>query len=181
MKAIIALSLVANAYLGYAVSNLFTAVEIKNADNTHMLNQRLAVLEVERFIESKQPWRNTAEIRGYAELIVDAANEFGKPPLTVARVAIVESSLSPKAVGDGGDSIGVMQISKKWWIGEVPFVHTARDLKDPRTNIRAGAWILRHYADRCGSEPEKYLACYNGGSQPNEQAKAYARKVLGGI
>ena len=181
MKTMATVSLIFNAYLVYALGGLATDIQKTNADNTHMLNQRLAVLEVEQFIEAKQPWRNAAERRGYAELIVDAANEFGKPPLMVARVAMAESSLNPKAIGDGGKAVGVMQIWPKWWVGTVPFVAKASDLKDPRTNIRAGAWILRHYADRCGSDPEKYLACWNGGERPNAQARAYARRVAGGV
>jgi soluble lytic murein transglycosylase-like protein len=177
MKSILIASIIANAAMAYALNSLYTNTERTNADNTHMLNQRLSVLEVENYIESRQPWRNVIERRGYAEIIVDAANEFGKPPLAVARVAMIESGLDHRAIGDSGKAIGVMQIHAKWWVGTVPFVRTARDLREPQTNIRAGAWILRHYAERCGTEPEKYLACYNGGENPNEQARSYARRV----
>lgn len=174
------LSIIANAVLTIALGNANDRIDKTAADLKYVVDQRLAVLEVEQFIRAKQPKRNVVERRGYAELIVDAAAEFGKPPLMVARVALAESSLDHRAIGDGGDSIGAMQVSAKWWVGVVPFVKTAKDLRDPQTNIRAGAWILRHYAGKCGTEPEMYLACYNGGENPNEQARAYAKRVSGG-
>ena len=146
----------------------------------HMLAQRVAVMEVEALIRSRQPYTKDAERRGYSEIIVDAANEHRVPHLRVARVAIAESSLNHRAVGDGGKSIGVMQVSTRWWIGTVPFIESERDLRDATKNIRAGAWILAHYAELCGDEEEAVLACWNGGEQPNEQAKAYARRVAGG-
>jgi soluble lytic murein transglycosylase-like protein len=178
MKSLLIASILANAAMAYTMHGIYQNNENANADNTHMLTQRLAVLEVENYIESRQPWRNVIERRGYAEIIVDAANEFGQPPLAVARVAMIESGLDHRAIGDSGKAIGVMQIHAKWWVGTVPFVRTAKDLRNPQTNIRAGAWILRHYAERCGTEPEKYFACFNGGETPNEQARAYARKVV---
>ena len=173
-------SLLTNLALIFVVEGILKDRNACIAERDHMLAQRVAVLEVEQFITVRQPWRNTAEIRGYAELIVDAATEFNVPMLRVARVALAESDLNHKAVGDGGKSIGVMQVSTKWWIGTVPFIESAHDLRNPAKNIRAGAWILRHYEDRCGGDEEAILACWNGGEKPNEQARAYARRVSGG-
>jgi len=178
MKSLLIASILANAAMAYTMHGIYQNNEKANADNTHMLNQRLAVLEVENYIESRQPWRNVIERRGYAEIIVDAANEFGKPPLAVARVAMTESGLDHRAIGDSGKAIGVMQIHAKWWVGTVPFVRTARDLREPQTNIRAGAWILRHYAERCGTKPERYLACYNAGPKNHKYGVEYARMVM---
>ena len=181
MKSALIATLFLNLILAYALGDQNANVRQLINERDHMLAQRLSVLEVEQFIAAKQPKRNAVERRGYAEIIVDAANEFGKPPLMVARVALAESSLDHRAIGDGGESIGVMQVSTKWWVGEVPFIRSAKDLRDPQMNIRAGAWILRHYADTCGPKPEIYLACYNGGKKPNAQARAYARRVAGGV
>ena len=179
-RIVTAICVAALLWLSYAIGTAHKKQGMLEAGIQHMLAQRIAVLEVEQFITGRQPWRNTAEIRGYAELIVDAAAEFRKDPMIVARVALAESSLNPKAIGDGGKSIGIMQVHTRWWVGVVPFVKSAKDLRDPRTNIRAGAWILRHYADKCGGDVEVYLACYNGGEKPNEQARAYASRVAGG-
>ena len=179
-KRVAIVSLLTNLALVFMVEGLLKDRDACIAERDYMLAQRVAVLEVEQFIAGRQPWRNTAEIRGYAELIVDAAAEFRKDPMIVARVALAESGLNPGATGDGGRAIGIMQIHARWWVNTVPFVKSAKDLRDPRTNIRAGAWILRHYADLCGEEQAAYLACFNGGPKPNEQAKLYAKRILGG-
>ena len=181
MKSALVATLFLNLILAYALGDQNANVRQLIADRDHMLAQRLSVLEVEQFIAAKKPQINSVERRGYAELIVDAANEFGKPPLVVAQVAKIESNFDHRAVGDGGLSIGVMQIQARYWVSEVPFLNSAKDLRDPQTNIRAGAWILRHYADTCGPKPEEYLSCYNGGHRPNAQARAYARRVAGGV
>lgn len=173
-------SLLINLLLAAALALSLHGYEQQKVDARYMLEQCIAVFEVEQFITAHQPWRNAAEIRGYAEMIVDAATEFQKDPIVVARVALAESSINPMAVGDGGKAIGIMQVHTRWWVGTVPFVRSASDLRDARTNIRAGAWILRHYAGLCGAEPEAYLACYNGGERPNERARAYGRRVAGG-
>lgn len=176
----IALSLSLNLILVAALGSAYNANAGVRAEAAHMLAQRVAVLEVEKFISARVPGMQDAERRGYAELIADAANEHRVPHLRVARVAIAESSLNRHARGDGGKSIGIMQVSTKWWIKTVPFIDDERDLKNPTKNIRAGAWILNHYAELCGDEEEAVLACYNGGSSnPNEQARAYAKRVAG--
>lgn len=178
---LLAVSVLICAVLATAVGIMGPKIISLSAERDHMLAQRIAVLQVENFIIASQPRRNATEIRGYAEMIVDAATEFRKDPLVVARVAMAESDLNPKAIGDGGRAIGVMQVHTRWWVGVVPFVKSANDLRDARTNIRAGAWILRHYADKCGADVEAYLACYNGGEKPNEQARAYATRVSGNL
>ena len=172
-------SLLTNLALIFVVEGILKDRNACIAERDHMLAQRVAVLEVEQFITGRQPWRNTAELRGYAELIVDSATEFKLPPKLVARVAIAESALNHKAVGDGGRSRGVMQV-QRFWVGHIPFVAHERDLLRVDVGIRAGAWVLRHYADLCGEDEESMLACFNGGPNPNEQARAYAKRVAGG-
>ena len=175
----IALSLAINLILASAFGSAHNTIAAVRAEAAHMLAQRVAVLEVEKFIRARVPGMQDAERRGYAELIADAANEHRVPHLRVARVAIAESSLNHRAVGDGNKSIGVMQVSTRWWLGVVPFIDSERDLRDATKNIRAGAWILNHYAEICGDDEEAVLACWNGGPEPNDQARAYARMVMG--
>jgi soluble lytic murein transglycosylase-like protein len=176
---ILAVSLAINVILSAILGVSYAAHDKSKSETAHLLAQRVSVLDVEGLIETRQPWTNEAERRGYAELIVDAAAEFGKNPIILAKVALAESALNHRAIGDSGRSVGVMQI-QRLWVGHVPFVNSERDLRKASTNIRAGAWILRHYADRCGESPQDYLACYNGGERPNQQAREYARRVAGG-
>lgn len=153
--------------------------ELHQAEVGHMLAQRVAVLEVEQYIKSRLPRQGVVERRGAAELIVDAATEFRLSPIMLARVAIAESALNHQAVGDGGRSLGVTQV-QRFWVRHIPFVDHERDLLRMDIGIRAGAWVLRHYADLCGEDEETMLACFNGGPNPNEQARAYAKRVAGG-
>ena len=172
-------SLLTNLALIFVVEGILKDRNACIAERDHMLAQRVAVLEVEQFITGRQPWRNTAELRGYAELIVDSATEFKLPPKLVARVAIAESALNHRAVGDGGKSHGILQL-QEFWVKEIPFLRNKQDLYRAHLNIRAGAWVLRHYADLCGEDHMSYLACFNGGPKPNAQARAYAARVAGG-
>lgn len=153
--------------------------ELRQAEAGHMLAQRVAVLEVEQYIKSRLPRQNVAERRGAAELIVDAATEFRLSPIMLARVAIAESALNHQAIGDGGRSLGVAQV-QRFWVSHIPFVESERDLLRMDIGIRAGAWVLRHYADLCGEEAELMLACYNSGPNINEQSRKYAKRVMSG-
>ena len=174
----IALSLSLNLILVSALGSAYNANAGVRAEAAHMLAQRVAVLEVEQFIAGRQPWRNTAEIRGYAELIVDSATEFKLPPKLVARVAIAESALNHRAVGDGGKSHGILQL-QEFWVKEIPFLRNKQDLYRAHLNIRAGAWVLRYMADRCGDDSESMLSCFNAGENNREAGRQYAVKVMG--
>lgn len=177
---IIAPGLVALMILSAALGSAYGKLSRSRAESAHMLAQRVAVFEVETYIKKRLPRHGAVEIRGVSELIVDAATEFRLSPLLVARVAIAESALNHKAVGDGGRSWGAMQV-QRFWVNHIPFVEHERDLLRMDVGIRAGAWVLRHYADICGESEETMLSCFNGGPNPNEQAKAYGRRVAGGV
>ena len=69
----VAVSLVANMLLVVALGSAAHKRDMHWGNVEHMLAQRIAVLEVEHFITGLQPWLNTAEIRGYAVLIVHNA------------------------------------------------------------------------------------------------------------
>lgn len=176
---LLAVSVTANLILAAALGMAHTSSNRIRIDADYMLARRVAVLEVETYIKKRLPRQNAAEIRGVSELIVDAATEFRLSPLLVVRVAITESALNHKAVGDSGRSVGAMQV-QRFWVGHIPFVTHERDLLRMDVGIRAGAWVLRHYADICGEAEEAMLACFNGGPKPNERARAYARRVSWG-
>jgi soluble lytic murein transglycosylase-like protein len=178
---VVAISFAWNFIMLAVLTFMFMCVQDLSRDRERMLAQRIAVLDVESHIQERMPWLDEVTRRGYAEMIVDAATEFKKPPLVVAEVAISESALNDKAIGDGGHSVGIMQVQPRWWVGKVPFIKTADDLRDARTNIRAGTWILKHYEQVCGEDVESYLACYNGGEGRPEPAKQYAKRLAAKI
>lgn len=49
------------------------------------------------------------------DYIIAKAKEHGVDPETALAVAMCESSLNPKAIGDNGDSLGLWQINSPSW------------------------------------------------------------------
>lgn len=137
-----------------------------------MSAQRLAVQEVEEYIATNIPRMPVIERRGYAEVFVEAARANGLHHSLVASVAIVESHFARNALSEQ-DAIGIMQIVPEWWVGVAPGVIRRSDLYSPDINIKAGAWILAHYAELCG--PARMLACYESG--PRAIDTGYTAKV----
>ncbi len=125
-----------------------------------MVAQRVAVRDVEEYIAMNIPRMPVIERRGYAEMFVEAARANGLHHSLVASVAIVESRVAQNALSRK-DAIGIMQVVPEWWVGVAPGVMRRSDLYSPDINIKAGAWILAHYAELCG--PAKMLACYESG------------------
>ena len=61
--------------------------------------------------------------------------------------AWLESAWNARAVGDGGQSIGVLQITRQW-LGSST---VAEVLADRRLGLRIGLGIMRQARDKCGS------------------------------
>lgn len=169
-----AVAIVSAVMLALAYNGAVTELEKMRGD-------RDAVSDVEKFIERARPALDPATRRGMAEFMIEASLEHRIPYKVLANVGYVESRFIQTATCDGGESHGTFQV-QGFWVKEIHFLKTERDLYRTDLGIRAGAWVLRYMADRCGEKPERYLACYNGGEKsPNEQARAYARRVAGGI
>ena len=155
--------------LGSFILNIFLANTLgllgglywhEHEKNTLTAAHQVAVQEVDGMIRQHVPERGAVERRVYAEMIVAAASEHGLSHKLLASVAIIESRLRSDAISHKG-AMGVMQIMPRWWVGTVPFVTQRNDLLNPEISIRAGAWVLAHYAELCG--PERMLRCYESG------------------
>lgn len=140
---------------------------------------RAAVSEVERFIEKERPQLDPATRRGYAELLIESSHEFRLPVDVLVRVAKQESRFLHTATGDSGRSHGLFQV-QGFWVKSIPFIKTERDLYRSDLNIRAGAWVLRYMAERCGDDLFHMLACYNAGEANQAAGRLYAARVMGG-
>ena len=108
------------------------------------------------------------------DLPTQIAEQYGLDPDIVKAIIKIESNGDSKAVGDNGQSIGLMQIQPKW--------HKARmdrlgitDLKDPKQNLTVGCDILAELLDTYGNY-HMALAAYNTGSPYRGQE--YADKVM---
>jgi soluble lytic murein transglycosylase-like protein len=81
---------------------------------------------------------------GFNQLLVDSAGEFGLHPSILAVTVYRESGCDPWAYGAVGE-IGLTQIYPKYWVSDLrkqKILTRSQELWDPRTNLRASAWIL---------------------------------------
>ena len=95
---------------------------------------------------------------------MDAADEFDIHPQIIRGVMFVESYGDPDAVGSSGER-GLMQIMPDTarYISAMTGMSASAILNDPRTNIRAGAYLLSLWYHRFG-DLDKALASYNAGA-----------------
>lgn len=102
----------------------------------------------------------------YRSLVVQTSQSLRMSPYLVAAVIRVESGFRPDVVSARGAQ-GLMQLlpSTAYWIAQKssPGFRGPLDLKDPRLNIRLGAWYLRYLMNRFHRHTILALAAYNGG------------------
>lgn len=107
--------------------------------------------------------RETAE--RYADYVDEAAERYGLPQEVLAGLVYVESRADAGA--RNRDCLGLTQVRWRVW-GTVlkanhPEIYERRDLFNPRKNILAGAWVLKHYLDR-SADLKQALRRYSGGA-----------------
>jgi soluble lytic murein transglycosylase-like protein len=107
--------------------------------------------------------------------IIKTSEEKGISPAIVFAMAYRESRYRTDAVGDGGASLGLLQIQSRW--------HTARmerldclDLLDPYQNVIVGVDYLAEQLDRYG-DLAKALTAYNAGHYKGTITN-YAKSVM---
>lgn len=113
-----------------------------------------------------------AELQRY---IIDSAEANGIDPAIIMAMARKESTYRAEAVGDGGNSLGLLQIQPRW--------HKARmkklgctDLLDPYQNVTVAVDYLCELLNKHGSI-DKALTAYNQGHY-NGTVTKYAKTVL---
>ena len=107
--------------------------------------------------------------------IIEEADKHGIDPAIVMAMAYTESTYKTDAVGDGGKSMGLLQIQPRW--------HSARmdklgctDLLDPYQNVVVGIDYLCDLLSKYGDIGEA-LTAYNRGSY-NGTVTQYAKTIL---
>ena len=122
---------------------------------------------------SKEANEQLAEEVKQTDYIDEIATSYGLDPDIVRAVIEVESGGDPEAVGDGGESIGLMQIQPKWH-GERMARLGVTDLFDPYENVLTGCDILAEKLAEYGNLHDA-LSAYNAG-RPCDNG--YAEHVL---
>ncbi len=139
--------------------------------------------------------------RPIVDFIRKNTDDLSVDPYLVAAVMREESAFDTKVVSGAG-AVGLMQIIPETGLfvakslGHKPF--DTRELFDPETNLRFGAWYLGHLAERFGGDPVLTIAGYNAGpgavlrwshkrakpldefieSIPYPETRAYTKRVL---
>ena len=121
----------------------------------------------------------SAEVQRY---IFNVADYYGLEPSLILAIIEKESSYNEAAIGDGGESYGLMQVQGRVWSVRMDELGVT-DLMNPYENITIGVDILAAHLEQ-GLGVEWALMAYNGGvSYANKmtaegKVSKYAQSVL---
>ena len=124
--------------------------------------------------EEEVPAKSEEAAYPYQDLIEQEAKKQDLSPLLIAAIIQVESAGDPHAIGDGGESQGLMQIQPRWHEEEMKRLGVT-DLLDPEENIQLGCAILRGILDQAGGDVDKALTIYNRGH--DDGSREYTDRV----
>ena len=98
----------------------------------------------------------------YAETIREVGREYGVEPTFIAAVVYAESRFGHESESSKG-AYGLMQIlpSTADFISERSGIRG--NFRNPRTNLRMGAWYLSYLDERYSGDERLVLAAYNSG------------------
>lgn len=126
-------------------------------------------------IEPKVVSNIQIDVQGISnEMIDDIAVRSGVDPNIVKAIIMEESGGNPNAVGDGGESIGLMQIQPKHHQKRMEELGIV-SLFDPQENVILGCAILSDLYDKYGNY-EDALSVYNSGNTVD--GRDYAERIL---
>lgn len=107
------------------------------------------------------------------DYIEETAESYGISPKLVKAIIKVESGGNSDAVGDNGNSLGLMQIQPRyhgWRLAE------GESLKDPMVNVRIGCEILQDLLYKSHGDVGAALTVYNAGYDTGD--RSYYYKVM---
>lgn len=100
-----------------------------------------------------------ADLQAHIKLTCE---EYHIDPYIVLAMIWQESRWNADAVGDGGDSLGLMQIQPRWHSGRMEKLG-CEDLLDPYDNVVVGIDYLAESIRRYDGDVDKALVAYNQG------------------
>ena len=103
----------------------------------------------------------------YKDTIAAAAEKHGVDPVLLSGLLARESNFDSKAVGDGGNSVGMGQFNIKGALADLNLTREQVLAMSPEQQIDLTAKFYRMKLDQAKGDPIKALKLYNGGGDPN--------------
>ena len=108
--------------------------------------------------------------------IISEAVEHDIDPAIIIAMAYKESTYRADAIGDNGNSYGLLQIQKKWHKKRMEKLGCT-DLLDPYQNVTVGVDYLAEQINRYGGDVAKGLTAYNKGHYAGKVTN-YAKTIM---
>lgn len=108
--------------------------------------------------------------------IINECEKVNIDPAIVMAMAEKESTFKADAIGDDGDSLGLLQVQPRWHQERMDKLGCS-DLFDPYQNVTVALDFLAEQLDRYNGDMAKALVGYNQGHF-KESVTAYAKSVL---
>ena len=169
------------AVCALAATMLFAGCAVEPQAQTHsegVLPIRMGCESVETFYSVPL----SAEIQCCIKTLCE---EGGIDPAVIIAMAEVESNYDSEALGDGGNSFGLMQIQPRWHSERMTALGVT-NLLDPQQNVKVGIDILAELVAKYDGNIEMALVAYNAGPtgayrhwfSRGVYTSEYSRKVL---
>lgn len=167
-----------NDFLSFAIGALIGTVisvyaaEQRNQETEYVIMEPVAAIKLIDFQEIEAPVEVIQEETEYFDVplseelqehIFSECEKYNIAPEIVISMIEQESNYEAVAVGDGGNSKGLMQIQSKWHEERMDKLGCT-DLLDPFQNVTVGIDYLAELKDR-NVELYWVLMAYNGGCQ----------------
>jgi soluble lytic murein transglycosylase-like protein len=127
---------------------------------------------VETTVATEPPTEGTEPVKTYYEVplseelqdyVISLCAERDIDPAIVIAMIWKESRFNASAVGDSGNSLGLMQIQPRWHSGLMEQLG-CNDLHDPFQNVTVGIHILASHIGRYDGDIGMALTSYNAGA-----------------
>lgn len=112
-----------------------------------------------------------AETPKEKDYIEETAESYGISPKLIKAIIEVESGGDANAIGDDGNSLGLMQIQPRY---HAQRLKEGESLLDPQVNVRVGCEILSEIMDKY-STLDEVLTVYNAGHDTGD--RGYANRI----
>lgn len=155
MKKIVYFVLTLSLVLG--LNSIATAIEFPGINDKTELKEPVTVAELEN-----------------KDHIEQMSRKYGLDSRIVKALIEEESGWLETAEGDGGNSIGLMQIQERWHRERMQRLGVT-DLYDPKQNVKVGCDILAELLGKYGNYKDA-LSVYNSGN--TKDGKQYAERIM---